>query len=52
MQDRVQLAGDEQVLGDVLMDEGEARLTQEVGEVVLLAGQEVVEADDVRPRLE
>ena len=46
VEDDVHLAGDVEVLGDVLLDEAVVRITLQVVEVGRVAGDEVVHADD------
>jgi hypothetical protein len=47
MDDGVELAGQVEELGDVLLDEAETRVAETVGQVVLTATDQVVEDDDL-----
>ena len=47
MHNGIQLARDEDVVGDVVADEGEVFVAAEVGDVFGFAGDEVIHADDL-----
>ena len=47
VEDRVDRAVDVDVVGDVVLDEVEAPVAEQVGDVARMAGRQVVERDDV-----